>query len=96
MEDNSDTPTQVTAPTATVVETVTDIKPDAASGTTGDSGASNPQEGAPKSDTTEPKAGKKRKRKPKNKWAILLGYCGTGYCGLQINNNVPTIEKELL
>ena len=42
------------------------------------------------------KLGKKRRRKPKAKWVMLLGYCGTGYCGLQLNDNVPTIEKELM
>ena len=27
-------------------------------------------------------------RQPKRKVAVLLGYCGTGYQGMQINNNV--------
>ena len=34
-------------------------------------------------------------RQPKRKVAVLLGYCGTGYQGMQINNNVKTIEEDL-
>lgn len=36
-------------------------------------------------------------RKPKKKVAVLIGYCGTGYNGMQIQNNpdVKTIEGEL-
>ncbi|RKO85249.1 pseudouridine synthase, partial [Blyttiomyces helicus] len=32
---------------------------------------------------------------PKKKFALLLGYCGTGYTGMQINRSVRTIEYEL-
>ncbi|KAI3649853.1 hypothetical protein MP228_005485 [Amoeboaphelidium protococcarum] len=31
----------------------------------------------------------------KKKMAILMGYCGTGYCGMQNNPGVATIESEL-
>ncbi|KAI5956926.1 PUS1 [Candida jiufengensis] len=39
----------------------------------------------------------KSERKPKKKVAVMIGYCGTGYNGLQIQNdpNVKTIEKDL-
>ena len=39
----------------------------------------------------------KSERKPKRKCAVMLGYCGTGYNGLQIQNdpNVKTIERDL-
>ena len=37
----------------------------------------------------------KAPRKPKRKVAVMLGYCGTGYNGMQVQNdpNVKTIEK---
>ncbi|CAG8452376.1 2889_t:CDS:2 [Diversispora eburnea] len=38
---------------------------------------------------------KKEPRKPKKKVAVLLGFCGTGYQGMQINRNAKTIEEEL-
>jgi tRNA pseudouridine38-40 synthase len=31
----------------------------------------------------------------KHKWALQFGYCGTGYKGLQIQDHVMTIEREL-
>ena len=34
-------------------------------------------------------------RCPKHKWALQFGYCGTGYCGLQIQDHVMTLEREL-
>ncbi|KAJ3007916.1 tRNA pseudouridine synthase 1 [Thoreauomyces humboldtii] len=34
-------------------------------------------------------------RRPKRKVALLMGYCGTGYNGMQINPGVKTIESEL-
>ncbi|KAG5419861.1 PUS1 [Candida metapsilosis] len=39
----------------------------------------------------------KSERKPKRKCAVMIGYCGTGYNGLQIQNEpgVKTIEKDL-
>lgn len=39
----------------------------------------------------------KSERKPKKKVAVMIGYCGTGYNGMQIQNNpdVKTIEAEL-
>ncbi|CAG8475589.1 1331_t:CDS:10 [Acaulospora morrowiae] len=37
----------------------------------------------------------KEPRKPKKKVAILLGFCGTGYQGMQINRNAKTIEDEV-
>ncbi|KAJ3326699.1 tRNA pseudouridine synthase 1, partial [Kappamyces sp. JEL0680] len=35
------------------------------------------------------------KRAPKKKVALMMSYCGTGYAGMQINNNVATIELDL-
>ena len=32
---------------------------------------------------------------PKHKWALQFGYCGTGYKGLQIQDDVMTLEREL-
>jgi tRNA pseudouridine38-40 synthase len=39
----------------------------------------------------------KSPRKPKRKVAVMLGYCGTGYNGMQVQNdpNVKTIEKDI-
>ncbi|KAI3403040.2 PUS1 [Candida oxycetoniae] len=39
----------------------------------------------------------KSERKPKRKCAVMIGYCGTGYNGLQIQSdpNVKTIERDL-
>lgn len=39
----------------------------------------------------------KSERKPKRKVACMIGYCGTGYNGMQIQNNpdVKTIEADL-
>ncbi|SCU80766.1 LAME_0B04478g1_1 [Lachancea meyersii CBS 8951] len=37
----------------------------------------------------------KEKRLPKRKVAVMLGYCGTGYHGMQYNPPTPTIEAEL-
>ncbi|KAH8168041.1 hypothetical protein CIB48_g220 [Xylaria polymorpha] len=34
-------------------------------------------------------------RRPKRKVAVLIGYAGTGYHGLQINHNLKTIEGDL-
>ncbi|KAI8809510.1 tRNA pseudouridine synthase [Cladochytrium replicatum] len=34
-------------------------------------------------------------RIPKRKVALLMGYCGTGYNGMQVNPGVKTIESEL-
>ncbi|CAL9728637.1 tRNA pseudouridine synthase 1 [Monosporozyma unispora] len=34
-------------------------------------------------------------RLPKRKVAVMLGYCGTGYCGMQYNPPNPTIEGTL-
>ncbi|KND03511.1 tRNA pseudouridine synthase A [Spizellomyces punctatus DAOM BR117] len=45
----------------------------------------------PREDTGEPKEPKL----PKRKVALLMGYCGTGYNGMQINPGVETIELEL-
>lgn len=43
-------------------------------------------------------SGKQRSGKvrlPKKKYAVVLGYCGTNYHGMQIQKGVRTIEKEL-
>ncbi|RUS21723.1 pseudouridine synthase [Endogone sp. FLAS-F59071] len=37
----------------------------------------------------------KEARMPKKKVALLIGFCGTGYQGMQINPNANTIEGEL-
>ncbi|GBC24160.2 pseudouridine synthase [Rhizophagus irregularis DAOM 181602=DAOM 197198] len=37
----------------------------------------------------------KEPRKPKKKVAVLVGFCGTGYQGMQINRNAKTIEEDL-
>ncbi|SCU98921.1 LAFA_0G20868g1_1 [Lachancea sp. 'fantastica'] len=37
----------------------------------------------------------KEKRLPKRKVAVMVGYCGTGYHGMQYNPPTPTIEAEL-
>ncbi|KAJ2547396.1 tRNA pseudouridine synthase 1 [Coemansia sp. RSA 1933] len=42
----------------------------------------------PNADRTEP-------RLPKRKVALLLGFCGTGFQGMQTNPNARTIESEL-
>ncbi|CCK69858.1 pseudouridine synthase PUS1 KNAG_0D01060 [Huiozyma naganishii CBS 8797] len=34
-------------------------------------------------------------RLPKRKVAVMVGYCGTGYCGMQYNPPNPTIEATL-
>ncbi|KAL8853134.1 MAG: hypothetical protein Q9221_002016 [Calogaya cf. arnoldii] len=34
-------------------------------------------------------------RKPKKKVAVMLGYCGSGYKGMQLNHNEKTIEGDL-
>ncbi|ABN66031.2 predicted protein, partial [Scheffersomyces stipitis CBS 6054] len=39
----------------------------------------------------------KSERKPKRKVAVMIGYCGTGYNGMQLQNDpkIPTIERDL-
>ncbi|SCU93435.1 LANO_0E03862g1_1 [Lachancea nothofagi CBS 11611] len=37
----------------------------------------------------------KEKRLPKRKVSVMIGYCGTGYHGMQYNPPSPTIEAEL-
>ncbi|GBB93821.1 hypothetical protein RclHR1_22370004 [Rhizophagus clarus] len=37
----------------------------------------------------------KEPRKPKKKVAVLVGFCGTGYQGMQINRDAKTIEEDL-
>lgn len=34
-------------------------------------------------------------RRPKRKVAVMIGYCGSGYSGLQVMHNVKTIESEV-
>ncbi|CAG8563258.1 9900_t:CDS:10 [Paraglomus occultum] len=41
------------------------------------------------------KGNAKEPRKPKRKVAALVGFCGTGYQGMQINPNAKTIEGDL-
>lgn len=37
----------------------------------------------------------KEERKPKRKVAVLIGYCGTGYRGMQLNPPHKTIESDI-
>ncbi|KAK6203310.1 pseudouridine synthase [Scheffersomyces amazonensis] len=39
----------------------------------------------------------KSERKPKKKVAVMIGYCGTGYNGMQLQNDpkIPTIERDI-
>ncbi|KAG0220952.1 tRNA pseudouridine synthase 1 [Mortierella sp. GBA43] len=46
-------------------------------------------------DTTADADADKEARLPKRKVALLMGYCGTGYQGMQVNENAKTIEGEL-
>jgi tRNA pseudouridine38-40 synthase len=39
--------------------------------------------------------GEKEQRKPKRKVAVLIGYCGTGYRGMQLNPPHKSIEGDL-
>ncbi|RDA82830.1 hypothetical protein CP532_6095, partial [Ophiocordyceps camponoti-leonardi (nom. inval.)] len=34
-------------------------------------------------------------RRPKRKVAVMIGYAGTGYKGMQVNGDEPTIERDL-
>lgn len=34
-------------------------------------------------------------KRPKRKVAVMVGYSGTGYKGMQVNNDEPTIERDL-
>ncbi|KAG0043197.1 tRNA pseudouridine synthase 1 [Gryganskiella cystojenkinii] len=43
----------------------------------------------------ESKDENKEARIPKRKIALLMGYCGTGYQGMQVNPNAKTIEGDL-
>ncbi|KAJ1847693.1 tRNA pseudouridine synthase 1 [Coemansia sp. RSA 2703] len=47
-----------------------------------------PRERQPRPEGSEP-------RKPKRKVALLMGFCGTGFQGMQVNPNARTIEGEL-
>lgn len=56
--------------------------------------------GADRDSTKKLKAGgsddeAKESRRPKRKVACLIGYCGTGYHGLQVNPGLKTIEGTL-
>jgi len=37
----------------------------------------------------------KEERRPKKKVAVLIGYCGTGYRGMQLNPPQKSIEGDL-
>lgn len=39
--------------------------------------------------------GEKEERRPKKKVAVLIGYCGTGYRGMQLNPPQKSIEGDL-
>ncbi|KAI9302048.1 pseudouridine synthase [Cunninghamella echinulata] len=44
---------------------------------------------------SNPENSNKEPRYPKKKVALLIGYCGTGYQGLQFNPGANTLEKEI-
>lgn len=46
-------------------------------------------------DNTSGSAISSETRKPKRRVALLMGFCGTGYQGMQINPNAKTIEGDL-
>ncbi|KAF9306785.1 tRNA pseudouridine synthase 1 [Mortierella antarctica] len=50
-------------------------------------------EGSPATATEE--GGEKEARIPKRKVAVMMGYCGTGYQGMQVNPSAKTIEGDL-
>lgn len=43
----------------------------------------------------ESREGEKEERRPKKKVAVLIGYCGTGYRGMQLNPPQKSIEGDL-
>ncbi|ORY49567.1 pseudouridine synthase [Rhizoclosmatium globosum] len=47
-------------------------------------------------DQAQVAAAVKPKKAPKQRMAILFGYCGTGYKGSQLNPGQPTIERDLM
>ncbi|KAJ1901913.1 tRNA pseudouridine synthase 1 [Kickxella alabastrina] len=49
----------------------------------------------PKQEQRQPRAEGSEPRQPKRKVALLIGFCGTGYQGMQVNPNAKTIEGEL-
>lgn len=51
----------------------------------------NSREWGPREDNGEPR----EPRRPKRKVAVMIGYCGTGYHGMQINPPHKTIEEDL-
>ncbi|KAI9350344.1 pseudouridine synthase [Obelidium mucronatum] len=63
-----------------------------------DKEAATPVQKAAKTDADEAPAANESvpKKAPKQRMAVLFGYCGTGYKGSQINPGQPTIEKELM
>ncbi|KAG0349237.1 tRNA pseudouridine synthase 1 [Podila humilis] len=52
-------------------------------------------EGADVSTDVKTEDGEKEARIPKRKIALMLGYCGTGYQGMQVNPGAKSIEGEL-
>ncbi|KAF9352868.1 tRNA pseudouridine synthase 1 [Mortierella sp. NVP85] len=52
-------------------------------------------ENATTTTTADDDGEEKEARLPKRKVALLMGYCGTGYQGMQANENAKTIEGEL-
>lgn len=54
----------------------------------------NREDSEPK-ETRQPHEGSGEPRRPKRKVACLIGYCGTGYHGMQVNPPEKTIEGDL-
>ncbi|KAF3938180.1 hypothetical protein ABW19_dt0201765 [Dactylella cylindrospora] len=54
-----------------------------------------PIENTPRAPRELAEGEEKEERKPKKKVAVLIGYCGTGYKGMQLNPPTKTIEGDL-
>lgn len=55
----------------------------------------NREDAAEPKETRQPREGSGDPRRPKRKVACLIGYCGTGYHGMQVNPPEKTIEGDL-
>ncbi|KAL7272573.1 tRNA pseudouridine synthase 1 [Rhizina undulata] len=53
------------------------------------------EDGETKEGEVEGEEAEKEERKPKRKVAVLIGYCGTGYKGMQLNPPHKSIEGDL-
>lgn len=53
------------------------------------------EEGGSDGENEADEGGEKEKRYPKRKVALIFGYSGEGYLGLQVNGRMKTIERDL-